>query len=139
MGRRRRILRQVVGIGGGIALMYVFAYSVSVLGNIIGFVSARPSGYEVEIAKLEFEGNVLLSVAVAAPFLSAFLLGFTTTWPFSLGGSPDRPPSPYARLRSKWIDPILSYLVRVAVAIVGAVFFLVVVELALWFGSDLLP
>jgi hypothetical protein len=75
MAVKRRKLRRAMALGSAIALMFAAACLFLVLGNIIGYVSARPEGREADIAKLEVQGDIDLALAAVATVLAAWLLG----------------------------------------------------------------
>jgi hypothetical protein len=129
--------RRVLWLLGALALMFVSAYSIlkfySIGSNVSGWIGLPQ--YAAQIPQLEAEARWWGRVGVVLPFLAALLLGFGRD-------EAQEAPSP-DELRGRtlvtcsaepreWAAPILQYLVRFGISLLGTFGFMVLLLLILF-------
>jgi len=100
------------------------------IGDRIGFPQ-----FAIEVPKLEAEGFWWGRLGVALPFLAALLLGFGKDEVDKDLGRVEltqRKVITYTTEMPKWFAPIVSYLVRLAVSVLGSLGFMVLLLLVLF-------
>lgn len=122
---------------GALALMFFSAYSIFnfyAIGFNVGARRGIPK-FATQIPKLEAEGLWWGRLGLALPFLAAFLLGFgrdEADKDFSRAEPTGRMAITYSAASHEWLDPIASYLFRLAISGLGTLGFAVLILLVLF-------